>query len=91
MATEQAPLGEREAASPNRGARGWAAVRGLLIGRPETGALFGAIVLFIIFAFIAPSSETRRVTVSASTFSDKVTERAPAWRRAFVRPSWAIR
>jgi simple sugar transport system permease protein len=58
MATEQAPLGERETARPTRGARGWAAVRGLLIGRPETGALFGAIVLFIIFAFIAPSSDT---------------------------------
>jgi simple sugar transport system permease protein len=36
----------------------WPAVRGLLIGRPETGALFGAIVMFIVFAFIAPSSDT---------------------------------
>jgi simple sugar transport system permease protein len=30
--------------------------RGLLIGRPESGALFGAAVMFIIFAFIAPSA-----------------------------------
>lgn len=55
---EQAPLAEREAPRPPRGARGWTAVRGLLIGRPETGALFGALVMFVIFAFIAPSSDT---------------------------------
>src|SRR5918996_5296906 len=55
MATEQAPLGEREAARSGRGGRWQATARSLLIGRPETGALFGAIV---IFAFIAPSSET---------------------------------
>ena len=58
MATEQAPLGEREAARPARGARGRATLRGLLIGRPETGALFGAVTMFLIFAFIAPSSDT---------------------------------
>jgi simple sugar transport system permease protein len=58
MGVEQAPLAKREAALASRGARGWAAVRGLLIGRPETGALFGAVVMFVIFAFIAPSSET---------------------------------
>jgi simple sugar transport system permease protein len=55
---EQAPLAEREAARPARGGRWWAATRGLLIGRPETGALFGAITMFVIFAFIAPSSDT---------------------------------
>jgi simple sugar transport system permease protein len=58
MATEQAPVGEREAARPARGGGWQATARGLLIGRPETGALFGAVVMFIIFAFIAPSSDT---------------------------------
>jgi simple sugar transport system permease protein len=58
MEAEQAPLTEREAARPARGGRWWAATRGLLIGRPETGALFGAIAMFVIFAFIAPSSDT---------------------------------
>jgi simple sugar transport system permease protein len=52
-----APVAEREAPSPDRGARAWSSVRGLLIGRPETGALFGAVVMFIIFAFIAPSRD----------------------------------
>jgi simple sugar transport system permease protein len=55
---EQAPPAEREAPRPTRGARGAAVARGLLIGRPETGALFGAVVMFVIFAFIAPSSDT---------------------------------
>jgi simple sugar transport system permease protein len=55
---EQAPLAEREAARPARGGRWWTATRGLLTGRPETGALFGAGVMFVIFAFIAPSSDT---------------------------------
>ncbi|HEV8685877.1 MAG TPA: ABC transporter permease [Gaiellaceae bacterium] len=55
---EQAPLAEREAARPARGGRWWTATRGLLTGRPETGALFGAAVMFVIFAFIAPSSDT---------------------------------
>jgi simple sugar transport system permease protein len=55
---EQAPLAEREAARPVRGGRAWTVTRGLLIGRPETGALFGAVVMFVIFAFIAPSSDT---------------------------------
>jgi simple sugar transport system permease protein len=58
MATEQAPLGEREAARPARGGGWQATARGLLIGRPETGALFGAVTMFLIFAFIAPSSDT---------------------------------
>src|ERR671910_1219677 len=55
---EQAPLGEREAARPARGGGWQATARGLLIGRPETGALFGAITMFVVFAFIAPSSDT---------------------------------
>jgi simple sugar transport system permease protein len=55
---EQAPLAERKAARPTRGGRWWTIARGLLIGRPETGALFGAAVMFVIFAFIAPSSDT---------------------------------
>jgi simple sugar transport system permease protein len=55
---EQAPLAEREPARAVRGGRAWTATRGLLIGRPETGALFGAAVMFMIFAFIAPSSDT---------------------------------
>jgi simple sugar transport system permease protein len=54
---DQAPLAEREAVRPARGGRLWAAARGLLIGRPETGALFGAVTMFVIFAFIAPSSD----------------------------------
>lgn len=54
---EQAPLTERQAARPARGGRLGAAVRGLLIGRPETGALFGAVAMFFVFAFIAPSSD----------------------------------
>jgi simple sugar transport system permease protein len=53
-----APVAEREAARPVGGAqRAWSSVRGLLVGRPETGALFGAAVLFLIFAFIAPSAD----------------------------------
>jgi simple sugar transport system permease protein len=54
---QQAPLAEREPAPPVRGARVSPALRGLLIGRPETGALFGAVVMFVIFAFIAPSRD----------------------------------
>ena len=62
MAVEEqpkAPASERAAAArPERGAQGgWPAVRGLLIGRPETGALFGALAMFVIFAFIAPSRD----------------------------------
>ena len=62
MAVEEqpkAPVAERGAAArPEGGARGaWPAVRGLLIGRPETGALFGALAMFVIFAFIAPSRD----------------------------------
>jgi simple sugar transport system permease protein len=60
-----APLAEREAA-PGRGARWRPAVRGLLIGRPETGALFGAAVMFVVFAFAAPSSDTFLTRTSLS-------------------------
>ena len=49
-----AALGEREAARSSNGARrAWSATRGLLVGRPETGALFGAAVMFIFFALRA--------------------------------------
>jgi simple sugar transport system permease protein len=49
-----APLAEREAARPVGGARRvWSATRGLLVGRPETGALFGAAVMFAFFAIRA--------------------------------------
>jgi simple sugar transport system permease protein len=51
------PVGAREAAEPAGARRAWSSVRGLLVGRPETGALFGAATLFVIFAFIAPSSD----------------------------------
>ena len=37
----------------------WPALRGLLLGRPETGALFGAIAMFIIFAFVADNFTSR--------------------------------
>ena len=59
MATEQAPLGEREAARPGRGGGLKATARGLLIGRPETGALFGAIVMFLFFSIYADNFTTR--------------------------------
>ena len=59
MATEQAPLGERETARPARGGRWQATARSLLIGRPETGALFGAILMFTFFAFYADNFTTR--------------------------------
>jgi simple sugar transport system permease protein len=52
-----AAVAEREAAPPVRGARWWTSLRGLLLGRPETGALFGAAVMFFVFAFIAPSRD----------------------------------
>ena len=54
---EQAPPAERSS-SPHPGS-GAAAARGLLIA-PETGALFGATVMFVIFAFIAPSPTRSR-------------------------------
>jgi simple sugar transport system permease protein len=59
MATEQAPLGEREAARPARGGGWQATARGLLIGRPETGALFGAILMFAFFSVYADNFTTR--------------------------------
>ena len=37
----------------------WPALRGLLIGRPETGALFGAIVIFVVFSFVADNFTSR--------------------------------
>jgi simple sugar transport system permease protein len=53
-----APLAEREGAPAATGARrAWSAVRGLLVGRPETGALFGALIMFFIFAFVAESRD----------------------------------
>src|SRR5919205_1089548 len=53
-----APVAGREAAQPAGGARrAWSSVRGLLVGRPETGALFGAAVLFVIFAFLSSSRD----------------------------------
>lgn len=51
------PLAAREAAREAGARRAWSSVRGLLVGRPETGALFGAATMFLIFAFIAPSSD----------------------------------
>jgi simple sugar transport system permease protein len=71
---EQTPLGERETARPDRGGRAWAATRGLLIGRPETGALFGAIVMFVIFAFIAPSSDTFTTRASLASLASITAE-----------------
>ena len=56
---EQAPLGEREAARPDRGGGWQATARSLLIGRPETGALFGAILMFAFFAVYADNFTTR--------------------------------
>jgi simple sugar transport system permease protein len=56
MAVEEKPappLDPRKARDAGR----FPALRGLLIGRPETGALFGAIAMFIVFAFIAPSRD----------------------------------
>ena len=55
---EQAPLAEKEAARPRGG--GWqATARSLLIGRPETGALFGAIIMFAFFSVYADNFTTR--------------------------------
>jgi simple sugar transport system permease protein len=59
MATEQAPLGERETARPSRGGGWQATARSLLIGRPETGALFGAVLMFAFFSFYADNFTTR--------------------------------
>ena len=56
---EQAPPAEREAPRPARGGGWQATARGLLIGRPETGALFGAILMFVFFAFYADNFTTR--------------------------------
>src|SRR5919106_2235609 len=59
MATEQAPLEERETARPGRGGGWQATARSLLIGRPETGALFGAILIFVFFSLYADNFTTR--------------------------------
>jgi simple sugar transport system permease protein len=56
---EQAPLAEREAPRPARGGRWREAARGLLIGRPETGALIGAILMFAFFSVYADNFTTR--------------------------------
>jgi simple sugar transport system permease protein len=58
VAVEEKPVEIEDPRKKPREAGWWPALRGLLIGRPETGALFGAVVMFVIFAFIAPSSET---------------------------------
>ena len=55
MAVEQ-PAADREAAPAVRGARAgtvWSRISGLLVGRPETGAVLGTIVFFVLFAFWA--------------------------------------
>jgi simple sugar transport system permease protein len=59
MATEQAPLGERETGRSGRGGRWQATARSLLVGRPETGALFGAVLMFAFFSFYADNFTTR--------------------------------
>jgi simple sugar transport system permease protein len=67
---EQAPFAERETAPPARGARrAWPVVRGLLIGRPETGALFGAIAMFVLFAIVADNFVTRASLVSLASIT----------------------
>jgi simple sugar transport system permease protein len=58
MAVEEKPAEIQDPRKAPREVGWWPALRGLLIGRPETGALFGAVVMFVIFAFIAPSSDT---------------------------------
>lgn len=55
MAVEETPT---ETPRRARDAR-WPALRGLLIGRPETGALFGAIAMFVLFAIIADNFTSR--------------------------------
>lgn len=53
MAVEQPAPAEREAALPARGARArgaWSRATGVLVGRPETGAVLGTVVFFIIFS-----------------------------------------
>jgi simple sugar transport system permease protein len=55
MAVEETPA---ETPRRARGAR-WPALRGLLIGRPETGALFGAIAMFVLFAIVADNFTSR--------------------------------
>jgi simple sugar transport system permease protein len=58
MAVEEEPVEIQDPRKAPREVGWWPTLRGLLIGRPETGALFGAVVMFVIFAFIAPSSDT---------------------------------
>lgn len=66
----EAPLAEREAARPGRGARTRSVARGLLVGRPETGALFGAVAMFVLFAIVAdnftrPTALSSMIAVAA--------------------------
>ena len=49
------PVDPRKARDAGR----FPALRGLLIGRPETGAVFGAIVIFIVFAIVADNFTSR--------------------------------
>jgi simple sugar transport system permease protein len=58
VAVEEKPAEIQDPRKAPREVGWWPTLRGLLIGRPETGALFGAVVMFVIFAFIAPSSDT---------------------------------
>jgi simple sugar transport system permease protein len=53
MAEGEQTAVEPEVARRARGAGLGPVLRGLLIGRPETGALFGAIVIFIVFTIVA--------------------------------------
>src|SRR3989304_6651712 len=60
MAVDEQPIAAGEAARPARGARGQGLhLRGLLLGRPETGALIVAILMFVIFAIFADNFLTR--------------------------------
>jgi simple sugar transport system permease protein len=58
MTVEEEPL-ELDPRKKPREAGWWPAMRGLLIGRPETGALFGAIVMFLIFSVVADNFTSR--------------------------------
>ena len=60
MAVDEQPIAAGEAARSARGARGQGlALRGLIFGRPETGALIVAILMFVVFAIFADNFLTR--------------------------------
>ena len=61
---QQAPLAERDLAPPARGVRVRSTLRGLLIGRPETGALLGSLVMFAVFALTADNFLDRTTIAS---------------------------